>query len=64
VVAREIDDRLKDRPERPVGDDAQDVIATSSNLGPFGHVAADKGPGQVRELDEGRQRLSDDGLLD
>jgi len=44
-IARELDDRLEDRMEGSVRDDACDVIAAPSALGPLGHVAADERPG-------------------
>ena len=47
-----------------MADDGRDVVAAPPHLGPLGHVAADERPGQVGELDQGRQRLGDGELLD
>jgi hypothetical protein len=63
LIAPEIDDRLEDRPDGLVPDDGRDVIAASPRLGPLGHVAADERPGQVGELDEGRQGFDNGDLL-
>lgn len=54
-LAPEVHDRLEDRLEGSVPDDVQDVVTARACLGPLLHVAADERPGQVRELDQGRQ---------
>ena len=55
---------MEDRPEGPVTDDPQDVVAATPCLSPLGHVAADERPGEVCKLNEGRQYLERCDLID